>query len=63
MIAAIIDSFLHSTGSTSMRIEGFEMAFGLFNFYVNDAGVSDLISMIDSSAPTTDASAPSAMVT
>jgi hypothetical protein len=60
--AAIVDPFPCSTGSASIRVRGFEMAFGSFNFYVDDAGVSELISMTDSVTPA-DPAAPSAVVT
>jgi hypothetical protein len=39
------------------------MAFGLFNFYVGDASISELISMTDSIAPAADSVAPSVTVT
>jgi hypothetical protein len=37
--AAIDDPISCSTGSTSKKIGGFEMTFGLFNFHVDDVGV------------------------
>jgi hypothetical protein len=39
------------------------MAIGLFNFYMDDAGVSELISMSNSNVPAADSVAPSAAVT
>jgi hypothetical protein len=47
---------------TSARAGGFELAIGSFNFYMEDAGVSELLSMADS-MPVADSMAPSPAVT
>jgi hypothetical protein len=58
--AAIIGSILGSAGPTSARTGGFDMAFGLFNFHVDDDGIAELISVSNAASPTADPSAPSA---
>jgi hypothetical protein len=54
--ATIIDPVSSPTGAVSARTRGFDMAFGLFNFYVNNNGVAELISVSDSTPPTADPS-------
>jgi hypothetical protein len=49
-------------GSASTRIGGFELAISSFNFYVDDTGVSKLISMTDSIVPAADSVALPAVV-
>jgi hypothetical protein len=54
--ATIIDPVSSPTGAVSARTRGFDMAFGLFNFYVNNNGVAELISVSDSTPPAADPS-------
>jgi hypothetical protein len=49
------------TGTVSARIGGFDMAFGLFNFYVDNDGASELISIGESTPPTAGPSTPPAI--
>jgi hypothetical protein len=58
---AIIGPVLGSTGPTLARTGGFDMAFGLFNFRVDNDGAIELISISDSAPPTTEASTPPAV--
>jgi hypothetical protein len=53
----IIDPTSGTAGAVSAVTEGFDMAFGLFNFHVDNDGVAELISISDSTPP---AAAPSA---
>jgi hypothetical protein len=46
-VTTVIDPISCLTGSTSARIEGFDMTFGLFNFHVDDDGAVELISIIE----------------
>jgi hypothetical protein len=55
--AIIIDPTSGTTGAASTVTGGFDMAFGLFNFHVNNDGVAELIS-VSNSTPL--AAAPSA---
>jgi hypothetical protein len=43
-------------GAVSARTGGFDMAFGLFNFHIDNDGVAELISISDSTPPTADTS-------
>jgi hypothetical protein len=54
--AIIIDPTSSTAGAVSAVTGGFDMAFGLFNFHVNNDGVAKLISVSDSTPP---AAAPS----
>jgi hypothetical protein len=45
---AIVEPVSSLTGMVAARIGGFDMAFGLFNFRVDDNGVAELISVSDS---------------
>jgi hypothetical protein len=54
--AIIIDPTLGTAGAISMVTGGFDMAFGLFNFHVDNDGVAKLISVSDWTPP---AAAPS----
>jgi hypothetical protein len=47
LAVTIIDPTLGMAGAVSMVIEGFDMAFGLFNFYVDSDGAMELISISD----------------
>jgi hypothetical protein len=49
--AIIIDPTSSTTGAVLAVTGGFDMAFGLFNFHVNDDGVAELISVSDSTPP------------
>jgi hypothetical protein len=61
-MAAIIEPIPRSTGSASTKIGGFKMAFGSFNFHVDDAGVVELFAMTDSATPAADPAVPSTEV-
>jgi hypothetical protein len=52
-----IDPAPSLTGAVSARTRGFDMAFGLFNFHVDNDGVAELISISDSTPPASDPSA------
>jgi hypothetical protein len=54
--AIIIDPTSGTAGAVSAVTGGFDMAFGLFNFHVDNDGVAELISVSDSTPP---AAAPS----
>jgi hypothetical protein len=54
--ATIIDPVSSPTGAVLARTRGFDMAFGLFNFYVNNNGVAELIFISDSTPPAADPS-------
>jgi hypothetical protein len=47
-----------TTGAVSAITEGFDMAFGLFNFHVDNNRVAELISIGDSAPPATTPSTP-----
>jgi hypothetical protein len=49
--AIIIDPTSSTTGAVSATTGGFDMAFGLFNFHVDNDGVAELISVDDSMLP------------
>jgi hypothetical protein len=53
-VMTVIDPISCLTGSPSIRIRGFEMTFGLFNFHVDDDVTAELISIIDPATPTAD---------
>jgi hypothetical protein len=55
-VAIIIDPTSGTAGAVSKLIGGFNMAFGLFNFHVDNDRVAELISVSDSTPP---AAAPS----
>jgi hypothetical protein len=61
LVTAIIDPISCLTGSTSTRIGGFEMTFGLFNFHVDDDGAAELISIIEPTPPAADLDTPLAV--
>jgi hypothetical protein len=52
--ATSIDPVSSPTGAVSARTGGFDMAFGLFNFRVDNDGVAELISVSVSSPPAAD---------
>jgi hypothetical protein len=58
---AIIDPISCLTRSTTTRIGGFKMTFGLFNFHVDDDGAAELISIIDPAPPAADLDTPLAV--
>jgi uncharacterized protein YaaQ len=47
-VATIVDPISSLMGSTLARTGGFDMAFGLFNFHMDDDGAAELISIIES---------------
>jgi hypothetical protein len=49
--ATTIDPASSLAAAVSARTGGFDMAFGLFNFHVNNYGVAELISVSDSTPP------------
>jgi hypothetical protein len=50
-IAIIIDPTSSMAGAVSVVTRGFDMAFRLFNFHMNNDGVAELISISDSTPP------------
>jgi hypothetical protein len=54
--ATTIDPISRLTGAVSTRTGGFDMAFGLFNFRVDNDGLAELISVSDSTPPAADPS-------
>jgi hypothetical protein len=56
--AIIIDPTSGMAGAVSTVTGGFDMAFGLFSFHVNNDGVAGLISISDSTTPAAAPSAP-----
>jgi hypothetical protein len=56
--AIIIDPTSGMAGAVSTVTGGFDMAFGLFNFHMNNDGVAELISISDSTPPAAAPSAP-----
>jgi hypothetical protein len=56
--ATIVGPTSGTTGAVSAITGGFDMAFGLFNFHVDDDGVAELISVGDSALPATTPSTP-----
>jgi hypothetical protein len=59
-LMTIVEPVSSLTGAAAAKTGGFDMAFGLFNFRVNDDGVAELISVSDSTPPATDPSTPPA---
>jgi hypothetical protein len=59
--ATTTDPVLSLAGAVSARTGGFNMAFGLFNFHVNNDRVAELISVSDSMPPAVDPSASPAI--
>jgi hypothetical protein len=57
----IIDPTSGTAGAISMVTGGFDMAFGLFNFRVDNDGAMELISISDSAPPTAETSTPPAV--
>jgi hypothetical protein len=53
---AVVEPISSLTGMASERIGGFDMAFGLFNFHVDDDRVVELISVSDLTPPAVDPS-------
>jgi hypothetical protein len=53
LAAIIIDPTSGTTGAVSATTGGFDMAFRLFNFHVDNDGVAELISVSDSMPPAT----------
>jgi hypothetical protein len=56
--ATIVGPTSGTAGAVSVIIRGFDMAFGLFNFHVDNDGVAELISVGDSVPPATTPSTP-----
>jgi hypothetical protein len=56
-----IDPASSPAGAISARTGGLDMAFGLFNFHVDNDGVAELISISDSTPPAGDPSASPAI--
>jgi hypothetical protein len=56
--AIIIDPTSGMVGAVSAMTRGFDMAFRLFNFHVDNDGVAELISVSDSTPPAAGPSAP-----
>jgi hypothetical protein len=54
----VIDPISCLMGSTSTRNGGYEMAFGLFKFYMGDDGAAELISIINPTMPAADLDTP-----
>jgi hypothetical protein len=61
-VATVVDPISCLMGSSSTRIGGFEMTFGLFNFHMDDDdGAAELISIIDPAMPIADLDTPLAV--
>jgi hypothetical protein len=56
-----IDPISRVTGTIVARIGGFDMAFGPFNFHVDNDGAAELISINESTLPAVDPSTPPAI--
>jgi hypothetical protein len=56
-----IDPISSLTGAVLARTEGFDMAFGLFNFHVDSNDVAELISISESTPPVANPSTPPAI--
>jgi hypothetical protein len=56
--ATIVGPTSGTTGAFSAITGGFDMAFGLFNFHMDDDGVADLIFVSESAPPATTPSTP-----
>jgi hypothetical protein len=61
LVTTTVEPISSSTGSTSAKTGGFDMAFGLFNFHVDGGGVAKLISISKSTPPVADPSTPPAI--
>jgi hypothetical protein len=61
LAVASIDPASSPAGAVSARTGGFDMAFRLFNFHVDNDGVAELISVSNSTPPAADTSAPPAI--
>jgi hypothetical protein len=59
--ATIIDPTSGTAGAASTVTGGFDMAFGLFNFYMDSDGVAELISVSDSILLVVETSTPPAV--
>jgi hypothetical protein len=57
-VTTVVDPISCLTGSTSARIRGFDMTFGLFNFHVDDDGAAELISIIEPAPSAADLDTP-----
>jgi hypothetical protein len=57
----IVEPVSSLMGAVAARTEGFDMAFRLFNFRVDDDGVAELISISDLTPPVADPSTPPAI--
>jgi hypothetical protein len=57
----IVEPISSLTEAVTAKTGGFDMAFGLFNFHVDDNGVAELISISDSTPPVADPSTPPAI--
>jgi hypothetical protein len=60
-VTTFVDPISCLMGSTSARIGGFGMTFGLFNFHVDDDGAAELISIIELAPSATDPDTPLAV--
>jgi hypothetical protein len=60
-VTTIVDRISCLTGSTSARIGGFDMTFGLFNFHMDDDGAAELISIIEPAPLIADPNTPLAV--
>jgi hypothetical protein len=60
-VTTIVDPISSLMGSASARTGGFDMAFGLFNFHIDDDEAAELISIIESTPPVADPSTPLAI--
>jgi hypothetical protein len=61
LAATTIDPASSPAGAVSVMTGSFDMAFGLFNFHVDNDGVAELISVSDSTPPVADPSASPAI--
>jgi hypothetical protein len=61
LAATTIDPASSPAGAVSAVTGGFDMAFGLFNFHMDNDGVAELISVSDSTPPAVDPSASPAI--
>jgi hypothetical protein len=58
LVMTTVDPISSLMGPASARTRGFDMAFGLFNFRVDDDGAAELISINESTPPVVDPSTP-----
>jgi hypothetical protein len=61
LAAIIVDPTSGMAGAASTMTGGFDMAFGLFNFHVDSDGVTELISVSDSTPPVAEIGTPPAV--